>query len=100
MKNIHIGEAIKQKVKERGISITDFANSIHCNRTNVYSIFSRKSIDMEQLMLISEVLDYNFISEVYFDNPPVRKYLVILEANETCLEEFFANYSVKFIKEL
>lgn len=64
-KNIHIGSLIEQKVKEQGIRITDFAKSIHCNRSNVYSIFRRKSIDIDQLLLISKTLEYDFISEIY-----------------------------------
>jgi transcriptional regulator with XRE-family HTH domain len=97
MKNIHIGKAIKQKVKERGLRASDFANAIHCNRTNVYDIFNRKSIDIEQLVLISRVLEYDFISEIYFNRPSSKKYLILLEVDEQQLQHFIANPSLKVI---
>ena len=100
MKNIHIGKAIKQKVRERGLRVADFANAIHCNRTNVYDIFNRKSIDVEQLILISKVLEYDFISEIYFNRISPKKYLVLLEVNEQQLQAFAVNPSFKIIKQL
>jgi transcriptional regulator with XRE-family HTH domain len=100
MKNIHIGKAIKQKVKERGLRVTDFANAIHCNRTNVYDIFNRKSIDIEQLILISKVLEYDFISGIYFNRISSKKYLVLLEVDEQQLQNFSANPSLKVITQL
>jgi predicted transcriptional regulator len=100
MKNIHIGKAIKQKVKERGLRVVDFANAIHCNRTNVYDIFSRKSIDVEQLILISKVLEHDFISEIYFNRILSKRYLVLLEVSEQQLQDFAANPSFKIIKQL
>lgn len=99
MKDIHIGQAIKQKVKERGIRVTDFANAIHCDRTNVYSLFKRKSIDIEQLIFISNVLEYNFIEELYFEKRPAKKYLLLIEVDENQLRELPANISLKIIKE-
>ena len=100
MKNIHIGKAIKQKVIERGLRVVDFANAIHCNRTNVYDIFNRKSIDVEQLILISKVLEYDFISEIYFNHVSPKKYLVLLEVSEQQLQAFATNPSFKIIKQL
>jgi plasmid maintenance system antidote protein VapI len=60
---VHIGEVIRQKVKERGLSVVDFANAIHCTRSHVYTIYGRKNMDVEQLMLISKALGYDLISE-------------------------------------
>ena len=65
MKNIHIGSIIKQKVLESSMTIKEFADRISCERTTVYNIFQQKSIDIEKLMKISEVLNYDFISEIY-----------------------------------
>jgi plasmid maintenance system antidote protein VapI len=62
---IHIGSIIKEKVAEKKISITAFAKAIYCERTTVYHIFKSKSIDVERLFRISEVLGYNFYEEVY-----------------------------------
>lgn len=64
-KDIYIEKLIQQKVDERGISYAEFARQIHCARTSLYHIFNSKNIDMERLLLISEVLQYNIIEEVY-----------------------------------
>jgi hypothetical protein len=63
--NIHIGKLIEQKVKEKQISITDFAERICCVRENVYHIFKSPTIDIHKLEHISEVLEYDFIEEIY-----------------------------------
>ncbi|MBP3739595.1 MAG: helix-turn-helix transcriptional regulator [Bacteroidales bacterium] len=65
-KNVHIGSEIARVVHEKGMSITEFASLICCHRKNVYDIFTRKSIDIDRLIRISEVLDYDFIREVYY----------------------------------
>ena len=44
------------------MSITEFAKRINYSRENVYNIFNRKSIDTGLLMLISEVLEFDFFS--------------------------------------
>ena len=65
MNNIHIGDIIKQKVFENSITVKEFADRINCERTSVYYTFKQKSIDIEKLIKISEVLEYDFIHEVY-----------------------------------
>lgn len=66
MKSIHIGELIKQKFKEKtNMTISEFAKQINRTHSTVYDIFKRKSIDTDLLLKISEVLQYNFIEEVY-----------------------------------
>ncbi|MDR0710880.1 MAG: helix-turn-helix domain-containing protein [Prevotellaceae bacterium] len=96
---VHIGEIIRQKVKERGISVVDFANAIHCTRSHVYTIYSRKNMDVEQLMLISKALGYDFISELYLNHSSSKKYLVVLEVNEQQLTSL-PELPVKFIQPL
>lgn len=67
---IHIGSLIKEKVEERGLSISDFARLLHYERTNIYKIFKRRSIDVDLLIRISHVLEYDFLREVYLKNTP------------------------------
>lgn len=61
---IHIGHLIKGVFDEKGISVTEFARRINCARPNVYSIFERYDIGVEQLIDISEALDHNFLDDV------------------------------------
>lgn len=65
--DVHIGNEIERVLRERGISVTQFANAICCHRKNVYDIFKRKSIDIDHLIRISKVLDYDFIQNCYYD---------------------------------
>ncbi len=96
-KDIHIGKEIKQKLEERQMSITDFAQQIHCNRSNVYSIFSRSSIDINQLVLISKVLAFDFITEIYLKTPPPQKNLVLMEMDNATLQQMKEDASLKII---
>ena len=83
MKDVHIGSIIKQKVMESSMTIKEFADKINCERTTVYHIFKQKSIDVERLIKISEVLSYDFISEVYqkqneiMNDPPQKVYIAV-----------------------
>lgn len=67
-KDIYIGRLIEEKVKDRHLTNAEFARMIHCARTSLYHIYSSKNIDVERLLLISKVLDYDFIGEVYLKN--------------------------------
>jgi transcriptional regulator with XRE-family HTH domain len=60
---VQIGAVIKQKVEEKGLTISEFADAICCSRTNVYNLFKSRSIDTEKLAKISSVLEYDFFSE-------------------------------------
>lgn len=58
--NIHIGQLIQSELRRQGRGVTWFATQICCERTNVYTIFKRKSIDTELLLRISQVLNHDF----------------------------------------
>lgn len=62
MEEIHIGNEIKNVFDKRGFSITEFSKRIKTSRENVYSIFTRKTIDTGLLLTISEALEFDFFS--------------------------------------
>lgn len=62
--NLHIGQLIKAVFDESGMTVSEFARQIHLERSTVYSIFERQSIDAMQLARISLVLKHNFLSDV------------------------------------
>ena len=62
--NMHIGHLIKAVFDMSGMTVAEFARKIQCERTNVYKIFSRRSIDVELLVKISEILNHNFLADV------------------------------------
>ncbi|MDR0682198.1 MAG: helix-turn-helix domain-containing protein [Dysgonamonadaceae bacterium] len=98
--NSHIGRLIEQKVKERGINMNDFAAAIHCSRSNAYSIFHRKSINIDLLQLVSEALKYDFV-EIYnksLDMNLIQKQcVVVLETDLKRLEELQVDASVHIV---
>lgn len=57
---IHIGQLIKKRLQETGMSKTEFARRINKTSQNVYDIFERKTIDTGLLYTISSILDFNF----------------------------------------
>ena len=61
--NIHIGHLIKSVFDESGMTVSELARRLHCERTNVYTIFKRRSVDVELLAKISKVLEHNFLEE-------------------------------------
>lgn len=60
--NIHIGQLIEKEVRRQGRNIPWIAQQLNCERTNVYSIFRRESIDTVLLLQISVILQHNFFS--------------------------------------
>lgn len=60
LSSIHIGSLIEEQVRIHKMSISSFAKKLNCDRTNVYDIFKRATIDTELLYRISKVLNYNF----------------------------------------
>ena len=59
---IHIGQLIEAELIRQERTISWFAKKLCCDRTNVYSIFKRQSIDTELLLRISITLHYDFFA--------------------------------------
>lgn len=63
---LHIGQLIKvvfaRQTKDRNINW--FAIQMHCQRANVYKIFHKRSLDIQQLWKISKILDYDFFADL------------------------------------
>lgn len=57
---IHIGKLIEAELRRQERSVAWFARNLPCERTNVYDIFKRRSIDTEMLLRISIVLRHDF----------------------------------------
>ena len=69
MKDIHVGALIHAELKKQGRTVSWLATQIYCEKSNIYKLFNRKSIDLEQLMKISEVLHYNFLRDCFEEIP-------------------------------
>lgn len=64
---VHIGRLIEAELHRQERSVTWFAGKLCCDRTNIYSIFKRESIDTALLLRISKVLHNNFF-RYYMDD--------------------------------
>jgi len=62
--DLHIGHLIKSVFDESGMTISEFARQIHLERSTIYGIFERPSIDSMLLAKISLVLKHNFLSDI------------------------------------
>ncbi len=75
---IHIGQEIDSRIKERGLSYAEFARRLNVERTTVYNIIRSKSIDIDRLIRISDILGYDFLRAVYLkETPPLQTYIDI-----------------------
>jgi len=62
---IHIGQKIQFVFNQSGLSVSQFARMVGVQRTRIYNIFENKTIDIELLCKISDVLHYDFLTEIY-----------------------------------
>lgn len=60
MEPIHIGQIIKDELARQQRTPAWLARQINCDRTNIYHIFARESIDTNRLIQISVALKVNF----------------------------------------
>lgn len=62
-REVHIGKLVKSVFSDSGMSVAELARQLHCERTNVYTIFRRRSVDVELLSRLSKILKHNFLAD-------------------------------------
>ena len=85
------------------MSITQFAELLHCDRANVYNIFRRKKIDIYLLSQISKILNHDFVAELCAQygvakDIPSSKVFLTLEINS--MDAKMLNKLLRSIKQL
>jgi len=96
--SIHMGQVIQRTLKERKISISDFAKTIHCSRTNVYSIFKRRSIDINRLKQVAAVLDLDISDLIMKEKRESNKCIVVAEIGNEDLNQLLKEYDLTYIR--
>ena len=74
----HIGELIKQELEKQERSISWLARKLSCDRTKVYRLLQKYSIDTYDLARISILLSHDFfadLSDSLKDDDTIRKTL-------------------------
>ncbi len=57
---VHIGQLIEQELRRQRRSVSWFAKELYCDRTNVYKLFRKESVDTSLLYRISVILSHDF----------------------------------------
>ena len=60
---LHIGNLIKEELEQQERTVSWFARKLYCDRSNVYKIFKRPTIDTELLLRISVILNRDFFAD-------------------------------------
>lgn len=58
--NIHIGRLIRMELESQERTATWFARKLCCDRSNVYKLFARPTVDTGLLCRVSVILNCNF----------------------------------------
>lgn len=64
LKTIHLGNMIKKELKAQGRSVSWLARTIHMERSSVYKIFERNSVDIVLLVRICLVMNHDFFKDI------------------------------------
>ena len=63
----HIGELIKEELEHQERTVSWLARKLSCDRSNVYRIFQKQSIDTSVLKRISIILNHDFFVDLSDD---------------------------------
>ena len=72
---IHIGKIIEEELRNQERTVAWFARKLLCDRSTVYAIFQRQSVNTDVLLQISRILNRNFFE------------LYINELNDECVKD-------------
>lgn len=61
---MHIGKLIKQKLAEQGKTTLWLAQELSYNRTTMYKIYDKASLDTQMLLRISRIMKYDFFKDL------------------------------------
>ena len=65
LEKIHIGQYIRKIAKKKELNEQNLAKQLDCSQSTVNDIYKRKSLKVKKLIQISNVLQYNFIANIY-----------------------------------
>ena len=61
---MHIGQHIKEVMRQQGVTATQLAKDICCTRPHIHKIFRKENIDIALLIRISNALKHDFFKDV------------------------------------
>lgn len=101
---VHIGQQIKSRVEQKGMSKAELSRRLNMSSTNVHKIFKRQSIDTGLLEKLGEVLDYNFF-QFYTSgagtlSDPLIPYLSSTQVEQLRKENEELRKEINYLKEI
>lgn len=108
--NYVIGEAIRKKIQEKGMTFVSFADRFGITDRNLQHFFKKSDISLQQITRASQILDYDFVKEYFLElkkdgkqlltlEEPAQEYQTKEEHISTCLTivgspvNFYSNFS-------
>ena len=61
---MHIGQHIKEVMRQQGVTATKLAEDICCARPHIHRIFRKENMDIALLERISKALNYDFFRDL------------------------------------
>ncbi|WP_285055190.1 hypothetical protein [Pedobacter ginsengisoli] len=58
-----IGDAIRKKVEEKGMTFVSFADKFGITDRNLQYVFKKSDLSIQQVVRASEILEYDFLTE-------------------------------------
>ncbi|WP_316809359.1 helix-turn-helix domain-containing protein [Pedobacter agri] len=82
--SVHIGLMIWKEMKQKEISVSDFAAALEISMTKAQEMLNTVTIDILTLVRVSEILNYNFFS--YYESGKVFSKIELHEKNRLTAE--------------
>jgi len=73
--------------------VREFADALSCVRSNVYNIYKKDNIDLQQLIKITDIIGYDFLADVFKN----KNHIVVLEANIDKIEALQKDQKLKIL---
>lgn len=61
---IHVGDLIRLELQRQERSVSWLARKLCCDRSNVYKIFQKQSVDVALLSRLCSILNHNFFEDL------------------------------------
>ena len=61
---MHIGQHIKEVMRQQGVTATQLSKEICCTRPHIHKIFRKENIDIALLLRISNALKHDFFKDI------------------------------------
>ena len=102
---IPVIKMVKREAKKKRIRKADLARGLQMNPSSVQGMFKRSSMQIQKLVEISEVLEYNFFAEIAqmlpYDEPKAEENTLMTEKDNRIKElELEVIFLRKTLKEL